>query len=712
MKYILQPLCFCLILFLMVIGTSTKAQNFSIQNGKFIDPEGKEFIPIGANVNAWNYFDWQQNIWSEEHQNIWTDCWKFNFMRVPVFMNDLNWNNGIKDTYMPGWKTAPAQGLQRLKDLVDIYTPKKVVVMINAHDFICRWPTNDELAVVKNYFRTLATEFKDNPYVWFNLFNEPGFEQPVSEVYRNIHQEMIKVIRDEVGAQNMIVATGTQCGMEAASWTNEPIWEPNSAFLTYGEDLINFNGKTYKNIAFDLHMYDQWAYDMQYFDVKLRDFLDRLKARGYAVLIGEVGSPPAEGSYNSDKYSSHARATELAYKVALKEYGVGMVHWHWDPEDDFALVDGPHKFNRGIDINDCENPTNLTPWGGAYFWKATHEDGFGLNGGGGTVIPPPTSGGDGNIVVRARMAQGASDQLQLKINDVTVHTWTISGSSYQNYTHSLNYKGGNIKLNFVDNGTDLEVDYLKVNDTRYEAESQAVNTSVWQGTCGGSYSQYMHCRGYIDFGGGTGSGGGQDDIIVRARGAVGDEQLSLLVNDQSVAVWKVSTAMAEYTYNGTLAGQNIKVAFTNNNNTRDAIVDYISVNGQVIQAEAQAVNTGIWQNGSCGGSYSEWMNCNGYIDFGSAAARTAIGISGKSTDPLVTPAFDFDLYPNPSTGEVRVLMPEKVTLQVYNSIGQMSFQQTVLQGHSTLDLRSLSPGAYVIRAYAQGKYQVKRLFLQ
>jgi mannan endo-1,4-beta-mannosidase len=694
------------------IATSAHAQNFSIQNGKFIDPDGKEFIPIGANVNPWNYFDWQQNIWSEEHQDIWTDCWRFNFMRAPVFMNDLNWHNGIEQSYMPGWATAPDQGLQKLKELVDIYTAKKVVVMINAHDFICRWPTDDEMVVVREYFKTVANEFKDNPYVWFNLFNEPGFDSPVPDTYRTIHQDIIKIIRDEVGAQNMIVATGSQCGMEARSWDNEPIWGPNSAFLTYGDDLINFNGKTYQNIAFDLHMYDQWAFDMQILDAKLRDFLTRVKARGYAVLIGEVGSPPASGSHNSDKYSSHARATELAYKVALKEYGIGMVHWHWDPEDGFALVDGPHKFNGGTNINDCENPTNLTSWGGAYFWKATHEDGFGLDGGGGTVITPPPSGGDGNIVVRARMALGSSDQLQLKINDNTVHTWTISGSSFQNYSHSLNYNGGNIKLNFVDNGTDLEVDYLSVDGVKYEAESQAVNTSVWQGTCGGSYSQYMHCPGYIDFGGGTSSGGGQDDVIVRARGVVGDEQISLLVNDQSVASWTVSSAMDEYTYQGAVAGKNVKVAYTNDAGARDAIIDYLSVNGQVTQAETQAVNTGIWQNGSCGGSYSEWMNCNGYIDFGSPSARTVANSFAKLPGTSGAPSLDFNVYPNPSSGQVQVQVPEKMTLQIYNSLGQLSFQQAIPPGYTMLNLNSLNPGTYVVRAYSAGKYQVKRLLIE
>jgi hypothetical protein len=26
-------------------------------------------------------------------------------------------------------------------------------------------------------------------------------------------------------------------------------------------------------------------------------------------------------------------------------------------------------------------------------------------------------------------------------------------------------------------------------------------------------------------------------------------------------------------------------------------------------------NTGVWQNHSCGGSHSEWLHCNGYIEY-------------------------------------------------------------------------------------------------
>ncbi|WP_308365734.1 MULTISPECIES: hypothetical protein [unclassified Microbulbifer] len=58
------------------------------------------------------------------------------------------------------------------------------------------------------------------------------------------------------------------------------------------------------------------------------------------------------------------------------------------------------------------------------------------------------------------------------------------------------------------------------------------------------------------------------------------------------------------------------MAFTNDNGDRDVQVDYVEVNGQARQAEDQSENTGAW-DGSCGGGlFSEWLHCNGHINFG------------------------------------------------------------------------------------------------
>jgi hypothetical protein len=112
------------------------------------------------------------------------------------------------------------------------------------------------------------------------------------------------------------------------------------------------------------------------------------------------------------------------------------------------------------------------------------------------------------------------------------------------------------------------------------------------------------------------SGGGSKTIVVRARGTVGGESITLRVNNQNVQTWTLGTGMNNYTATTSLSG-GITVAYTNDSGNRDVQVDYITVNGSTRQSEAQSYNTGLYANGSCGGgSNSEWMHCNGAIGYG------------------------------------------------------------------------------------------------
>ena len=113
------------------------------------------------------------------------------------------------------------------------------------------------------------------------------------------------------------------------------------------------------------------------------------------------------------------------------------------------------------------------------------------------------------------------------------------------------------------------------------------------------------------------SGGGSKTIVVRARGTVGGESITLKVNNTAVQTWTLNTNMTNYTATTNLSGGSV-VEYTNDSGNRDVQVDYISVNGQVRQSEAQSYNTGVYQNGSCGGGngMSEWMHCNGAIGYG------------------------------------------------------------------------------------------------
>ncbi|PUA27849.1 MAG: 1,4-beta-xylanase [Cellvibrio sp. 79] len=115
----------------------------------------------------------------------------------------------------------------------------------------------------------------------------------------------------------------------------------------------------------------------------------------------------------------------------------------------------------------------------------------------------------------------------------------------------------------------------------------------------------------------TPSTGGNKTIVVRARGTSGQESIRLKVNNTVVQTWTLTTSMQNYTATTSLSGGSL-VEYTNDASGRDVQVDYLSVNGSVRQSEAQTYNTGVYQNGACGGGNggSEWLHCNGAIGYG------------------------------------------------------------------------------------------------
>jgi arabinoxylan arabinofuranohydrolase len=125
---------------------------------------------------------------------------------------------------------------------------------------------------------------------------------------------------------------------------------------------------------------------------------------------------------------------------------------------------------------------------------------------------------------------------------------------------------------------------------------------------------------------------GSSTIVVRARGTAGTESISLRVGNTNVATWTLSTAYQTFNATTSLTGT-LTVAFTNDATGRDVQVDYVIVNGQTRQAEAQSVNTGFYANGSCGGGgNSEWMHCNGAINFGAVSnSANSIVVRARGT---------------------------------------------------------------------------------
>ncbi len=278
--------------------------DFQVIGTKIYDPNGQEFIAKGVNVFTWDGTD---NI------DNYIDTWGFNTVRIP---NYLLGGYGQPHPADDGYATNRA--------IVDAYTDKGAVVVFDAHDRIGSYYEGEELEMLKDYWRTMAQEFKDNPYVWFNLHNEPGNASAQPEKWVSYHRELIDIIRAE-GAQNTIVVDGETWGQDYQTRT----------ILNKAGEVMEGN----ENIMFSLHIYDQWTDGSE-----IGGYIDQLHAENIPVMIGEYGDYPA--------------AEQMMQAVQERE--VGRVAWVAMANDlnDFTTETGGHAWHY-----DGTNPDILTDFG-------------------------------------------------------------------------------------------------------------------------------------------------------------------------------------------------------------------------------------------------------------------------------------------------------------------------------------------------------------
>ena len=273
---------------------------------------------------------------------------------------------------------------------------------------------------------------------------------------------------------------------------------------------------------------------------------------------------------------------------------------------------------------------------------------------------PPVTSNKSIIKVRARGHTG-SETGQLQINGEVVATFTNMSSSMADYTHEVTKPTviSSLRFNFVnDNGKrDITLDYIDVDGQRYETESnQTRSLGIWTNStrCSEGYkqSQFVACNGWVEFEAavgqvlaGTGASGGAKTgvasiINVRARGYTGSENISLVLNDRTVAQWKnLSTAESTYAHvvDTPTKINKIQVHFTNDNGRRDVSLDYIEIGGVKYQTEADTVESkGIWTDETrCerGFKRSDFLACNGWADFKDARG-VELGVASTVQDDV------------------------------------------------------------------------------
>ncbi|MEM9213494.1 MAG: glycoside hydrolase family 5 protein [Cyanobacteria bacterium P01_F01_bin.150] len=287
---------------------------FRVIDTKIYAPDGNEFIVKGTNMFAWEGTDSANSIVID---------WGFNAIRVPNFLlGSYDQPHPEVDEYRTN-----QQIVQRF---TQGYSHQKTVVIFDAHDRVGRYYQGEEFETLKQYWREMAILFKDNPYVWFNLHNEPGKKNANPQQWIAYHRELIDIIRAE-GANNIIVIDGEAWGQDFYSQT----------ILNHGFELIDEN----ENILFSIHVYDQWNQN----DIGI--YFDQLHERNIPIMVGEYGAV-------NNTHSTLAASQQMM--TAAQQREIGRMVWVFSANDrnDLTIKDEGHgHYFDGANVND------LTPLG-------------------------------------------------------------------------------------------------------------------------------------------------------------------------------------------------------------------------------------------------------------------------------------------------------------------------------------------------------------
>lgn len=321
--------------------TADEENKFIVSGTKILDPDGKEYLIKGVNVNGPGWVfprDTMQDL------TLITDIWQFNTVRMCAAI---------------GWEWA-MENNKDLDALIKAFTDKKIVVILEVHDYTGIFPPQDEtgyraesskyiypLSTLKEWWADKAERFKNNLYVWFNIMNEPGDSdtgKETAELWAEIHSEVIEVIRN-AGAENIIVLDDYAWG-QAKGYTGGAS-SYDSAVISMGADL----NEKYSNLVYSLHIYDAWRDGSQRFEQYFSD----AEERGLCVILGEFG-------VGTDNLSHH-NAVKSMYNSAIPR-NIGRIYWAWD---DGGLPLTTSGGGWTIDKVDGAMPNNLT-WAGQMVW--------------------------------------------------------------------------------------------------------------------------------------------------------------------------------------------------------------------------------------------------------------------------------------------------------------------------------------------------------
>ncbi len=250
------------------------------------------------------------------------------------------------------------------------------------------------------------------------------------------------------------------------------------------------------------------------------------------------------------------------------------------------------------------------------------------------------------IVIYAA-GQTGEEQMELRIDNVTVQTWDRIGGDYFGgvfeaftYHHPTSVTANQIQVAFTNDlytdsiDRNLRVDRITIDDRVFQTESPTVySTGTWKSADGlvpgFRENERLHANGYFQYSEPIDQG---STIRIRAAGDTGEERMELRIDGVAVQAWDnvagdpAAREFLTFTFQSDrlITPDQVQIAFTNDRYIagevdRNLWVDHLEIDGVIYETEAANVfSTGTWshdQGIQPGYRSYEALHANGYFQY-------------------------------------------------------------------------------------------------
>lgn len=230
-----------------------------------------------------------------------------------------------------------------IQNLITTLTASGVKVILDVHDYMRYGGSNPNAPLIgkegsaatvqsfANLWIYLASQYKNNPHVIFDLMNEPyadasGYPNATDVV--SIYNQVIAAIRS-TGAQNKILLEGTE-------WSGLHSWEKSGNAAAFARGKIVDSAS---NFAINVHQYLDGATDYSgsnnacdepakfLNNIHANDFAVWLRNNGYQAVITEFGGQAPNAINDPNGYCIQDLATLVNYMHSNSDIFLGWTAW-------------------------------------------------------------------------------------------------------------------------------------------------------------------------------------------------------------------------------------------------------------------------------------------------------------------------------------------------------------------------------------------------